>query len=296
MDESDPLSVPAEPEPHLTPAEPSRTATVAPRPSQIKLALLLAALSLVGCVAVLPFTYTLLKSADTLKNLPAERLPLVLGASVVIEFLLSVAAIALGMRFGPGLGLIPPLLHPALTNIESNGAPADAPGPKVGWRWRVVGLSLCTGAMLGFAIVVAAHFANPHLPKPPAPPPRAGPIAGFLASIGAGIREEVWMRLGALTVLASFGASLSRTRQLGPVSFWTANLIAASLFAAIHIPQAFTLIGMNAALLAVILIGNGVPGLVFGWLYRRYGLVSAMLSHFMIDVVLKVILPALDLD
>jgi len=170
--------------------------------------------------------------------------------------------------------------------------------PKPGWRWRVLGLSLATGVSLGRTIGAAAHFffADPLMPKPPRPLPHVGPLYGFLASIGAGIREAVWMRLGVLTVLASFGASLSSTKRLGPVSFWTANLIAAMLFAAIHIPQALDQIGMNAAVLAFILIGNGVPGLVFGWLYRRNGLVSAMVSHFMIDVVLKVILPVLPLD
>ena len=104
------------------------------------------------------------------------------------------------------------------------------------------------------------------------------------------------MRLGVLTIVAWFGVSLSSTKRLGPVSFWTANLIAALLFAAIHIPQVLGLIGMNAVVLAFVLIGNGVPGLVFGWLYRRHGLVSAMVSHFMVDVVLKVILPAVVRD
>jgi membrane protease YdiL (CAAX protease family) len=36
-----------------------------------------------------------------------------------------------------------------------------------------------------------------------------------------------------------------------------------------------------------------VPGLVFGWLYWRRGLVAAMLAHFGLDLVLKVFIPLL---
>jgi hypothetical protein len=292
----DPDLVEAELIPQLTAAEASFSQPAANRQSLFWLGFLLAALSLVGCVAVLPFSYMLLKDSPAMRNLPAGAMPFVLGFSVAIEFLFSVVAIALGLWVGPKLGLIPPLLHPAPPKPDARDLANELTGLNSGWRWRVVGLSLASGALLGAIIAVAAYFANPAMPTPPTPLPKPGPVTGMLASIGAGIREEVWMRLGILTIVASFGASLSRSKRLGPISFWSANLIAAALFAAIHIPQAITLLGMNMALLGVILIGNGVPGLVFGWLYRRYGLVSAMLSHFMLDVVLKVILPALNLD
>ena len=40
-----------------------------------------------------------------------------------------------------------------------------------------------------------------------------------------------------------------------------------------------------------IFVGNGTPGLVFGWLYWRRGLIAAMLAHFGLDLVLKVLIP-----
>ena len=41
----------------------------------------------------------------------------------------------------------------------------------------------------------------------------------------------------------------------------------------------------------VVMIGNGVPGVIFGWLFRRFGLITAIVAHFSADVVLHVIGP-----
>jgi len=34
---------------------------------------------------------------------------------------------------------------------------------------------------------------------------------------------------------------------------------------------------------------NGMISLLFGWLYWKHGIESAMLSHFFVDIVLKVV-------
>jgi membrane protease YdiL (CAAX protease family) len=72
---------------------------------------------------------------------------------------------------------------------------------------------------------------------------------------------------------------------------WPANVIAAALFAAIHLPQAAALFGLSAPVLTFVLVGNGLPGLAFGWLYWRRGLLAAMAARGAADVVLKVVLP-----
>lgn len=83
------------------------------------------------------------------------------------------------------------------------------------------------------------------------------------------------------------------TRQTAPGAaiIWTANLLACLLFGAIHLPQAFAFFGAHAALVAYVFIGNGVPGLIFGWLYWRKGLLAAMVCHAVADIVFKVIVP-----
>ena len=71
-----------------------------------------------------------------------------------------------------------------------------------------------------------------------------------------------------------------------------ANVLAALAFAAVHLLQAGRpLYGLSTLMVVVVMIGNGVPGVIFGWLFRRFGLITAMVAHFSADVVLHVIGP-----
>lgn len=119
---------------------------------------------------------------------------------------------------------------------------------------------------------------------------------GLLASISAAIREEIWFRLGCMTLFAGIGTRLVRPflsdRVEPPVPIvWIANLFAALLFAAIHLPQAHFLLGLSTQILVFVVLGNGLPGMIFGWLYWRRGLMAAIVAHFGFDLVLKVIIP-----
>jgi membrane protease YdiL (CAAX protease family) len=117
--------------------------------------------------------------------------------------------------------------------------------------------------------------------------------ATLLASVGAGISEEIINRLGVLTLFAWLGTRLLRRRAPGARVLWSANVSAALLFGALHLPQAALFGSLTGLMLAYVLVGNGAVGLVFGWLYWRYGLLAAMLCHATTDVAQKVVLPLL---
>ena len=73
-----------------------------------------------------------------------------------------------------------------------------------------------------------------------------------------------------------------------PSVVWTANVLAAAAFGLLHLPQlaqygAATAIGISGTML-----GNGIVGVAFGWLYWRHSLLAAMLGHFSVDLVLHV--------
>ena len=48
-----------------------------------------------------------------------------------------------------------------------------------------------------------------------------------------------------------------------------------------------------ATVLAYVLLGNALAGVVFGWMFRRRGLEGAMIAHGAADVWLEAALPAL---
>jgi membrane protease YdiL (CAAX protease family) len=79
---------------------------------------------------------------------------------------------------------------------------------------------------------------------------------------------------------------------LTPRIAWTAIAVSALVFGAIHLPQ---LAGAGAATsfgITATMLGNIVVGIACGWLFWKYGIISAIAAHFAIDVVLHVF-PAL---
>jgi membrane protease YdiL (CAAX protease family) len=234
--------------------------------------------SLVASVLVLPFTAALLIQTES-GRIPAVLMPVVLAISVVVEGVLSFLMILLGLGVGRSLGLVwPPL----------DGWDA---GPERGRGLRsalvvATALGVVSGGLIqGLAHAMAALVNSDHHIVLPSW------WACLLASVGAGVREEVWLRLGLMTFFVWVGTKLARQPAPGAGLIWSANIIACLLFGAMHLPQAAALLGLTAPLVAFVFLGNGVPGLIFGWLYWRKGLVAAMVSHTVADIVSKVVLP-----
>ena len=87
--------------------------------------------------------------------------------------------------------------------------------------------------------------------------------------MSAAVGEEVWLRLGVMTILAwLFMRSLGHS-ELRPGVAWAAIVLAALAFGLIHLPQ---LAAAGAAALTGIvatIFGNTLVGTFYGWLYWR---------------------------
>jgi hypothetical protein len=237
-------------------------------------------LATLGSLAIIPLSRTLLRQALP-PGFPPRWLPLALALTLVVELVLSAAAILIGLRAGERVGLGAPLLRDWLAGDRDAGR-----------RLRSsIGRSSVLGLGLGGLIMVAVLIVDPLMPRPPRPLAHPPAWEGLLASLGAGIREELWLRLGVMTPLVWLGAKATRRGEPSPAVVWVANGLAAALFAAIHLPQASAFFGLSGPVLAFVLVGNGLPGLAFGWLYWRRGLLAAMAAHGAADVVMKVVLP-----
>lgn len=116
----------------------------------------------------------------------------------------------------------------------------------------------------------------------------------LLAAISAGVTEEVGFRLGLLTLLiwAVGWVWHDETGKIEPIGFWLINLLVAILFGVLHLLNLSTLgLPLMVGLVIRAILGNGLLALAFGWLYRTYGLESAILTHFILDALLYVVLP-----
>ncbi len=100
----------------------------------------------------------------------------------------------------------------------------------------------------------------------------------LLARLGyGGVGEEIIARWGLLTAFMALALRLGRSRG---AAFWLANTLAALLFALGHFGVLFAMVPHPPVwLMLAILLGNFVPAMAFGWLYRRFGIESAMLAH-----------------
>ena len=97
-----------------------------------------------------------------------------------------------------------------------------------------------------------------------------------------GITEEVLLRWGLMTVFTwlawRFVQRKSGAVKVGLV--WLAIAASALLFGAGHLPLAHFLIGSLNGPVVLFVVGlNAAFGFLFGWLYWRCGLESAMIAH-----------------
>ncbi len=109
-----------------------------------------------------------------------------------------------------------------------------------------------------------------------------------------GIIEEVLMRLFLMSLVAFLGWKLffrGRERENIPTGlFVAANLLTAMAFAAGHLPATVGLFGELTPLIVFrCFLLNGGLGLVFGWLYRKYGIQYAMLCHAGCHIISKLV-------
>jgi len=103
-----------------------------------------------------------------------------------------------------------------------------------------------------------------------------------------GITEELLLRWGLMTALAWLAWRFLQQRR-GPVRagfVWLAIAVSALVFAAGHLPAASVLLrAMDVTVVAFVIGVNTAFGLLFGYLFWRHGLESAMIAHALAHVV-----------
>lgn len=202
--------------------------------------------------------------------------------STVALLVVTTPLATLGLWLGAKIGLGAPLLSALLSH-----------GPGAAQRLardavRAIGLGLVVGIFLWMLRIVSVQFLPPELPELG----HRGAIGGLLVSISAAIGEEVWLRLGVMTIFAWLFLRLLGQSELRPQVAWAAIVMAALVFGAIHLPQLAAAGAATPIGIAATVFGNTLVGIVCGWLFWQRGLIAAILAHFSVDLVLHV-LPAL---
>ena len=118
-------------------------------------------------------------------------------------------------------------------------------------------------------------------------------VNNWVASlVYGGIVEELMLRLFFMSLVAVLLWKLFEKGSPKPSNkmLAIANIVAALLFAAGHLLATFAMFGSLTPLLLVrCFLLNGGFGILFGWLYRKYGIQYAMVSHAALHLISKLI-------
>ncbi len=229
---------------------------------------------LVGIAAIAPLvarqTSTLL--GDNLASAPL--LPVLIGAALTQTTVLVGIAVAAGVALAPRLGL-----RSHLVEKGSNGTPvlrALRPEVPMAVAGGIAAFALITGLdLLLKPFMLDAWQSMQGLVT-------HTDVASIVGGLFyGGIVEEILLRWGVMTLLAWAGW---RMLQHGngiprPAIIWTANIVAALLFGAGHLPITATVTTLTPLVIVRALLLNGIGGVIWGWLYWRKSLEQRWSSH-----------------
>jgi len=154
--------------------------------------------------------------------------------------------------------------------------------------------SIVLGALAGILIIFVSIPFNKLIPEFQNMETIVSAWKGFLASFYGGIAEEVLLRLFMVSLFVWIFFKIKKTNDGCPtvIGIWLSIILAAVIFGLGHLPATAQIVELNGIVIARAIVLNGIGGIIFGWLYWKKGLESAMIAHFTADIVLHVITPS----
>jgi len=230
---------------------------------KLRLAASLWLLGMTGVVIVVSATLPQL-----LTRVPRQvPLGVALAASMLQSGLMLAMAVWAGVSLSRPLGLGAPVIEAALARsnvwpeIRRQFFPAVLAGAVAGAQLLLFELLAPT------AVINAAHTVSI-------------PLAAKV--FYGGVTEEVLMRWGVMTAMIWLPWRIWQKKTGAPKPVYVVGAVAvtAVLFALGHLPAVIAMgIGLTTPVIAYIVVGNALPGVLFGLLYWRNGLEAAMIAH-----------------
>jgi len=248
-----------------------------------KLFFILLVLSVLATIAALPYILSL--SAISGEQLPPLPFPILLSAMIVHATIFFSVAIFAGLFFGNKVGLGAPVIESWLR----------AESVKEQFK-SILKVSIFLGVLVGASIFILDRYIFAMFIEPITASQAEPPLwQRFLVSFYGGIGEEIAMRFFLMTLIVWISSKIRRTQTGSPTNLgvWIAIILISVIFGLGHLPMTARFQQITALVVFRAVFLNGIAGVVFGWLYWKKGLESAMISHFSTDVVLHVILPLL---
>jgi hypothetical protein len=242
-----------------------------PAPHFAKTFLALFGLGLLGVLALIPMIMSQLAAlSPELLELP---IPVLAALALLNPLILLAFAVALGTLLAQRVGL-----RSLVAEKVRTGTPI--------WPQLRPAIPMAFGLGLGFMLVTAVldrlinPFANAEMigELPTAGNPFMQLVLGLLYG---GITEELLLRWGLMSLFVWLGWRVFQ-RGAGaphPAIVWTAIILAAILFGVGHLPAMASIVVLTPLIIVRTILLNALGGIVFGWLFWRDNLETAMVCH-----------------
>jgi len=248
-----------------------------------KLFIILLLASIFGLLAIIPYSLTL--QGGLPQNLPFPPY-IILALTIIQNTIMFAVAIVIGLYFAKKVGLGVPIIEGWL-----EGKPVKK------YLKSILLISVGLGIIAGILILGLQYLFSLAGITINAPASQINPPAwqGLLASFYGGINEEILLRLFLMSLLVWIFFKIKKDSEGKPkkAGFWLAIILAAVIFGAGHLPAVSAITDLTPGIVTYIIVLNSVGGIIFGWLYWKKGLESAMIAHFSADIILHVIPPLL---
>lgn len=239
-------------------------------------------LGLFGTAAILPYGFAL--AGDKIKiALVKFSMPVLVLISFLQTAVLIILATGIGLLAAKHVGLGAPYILAFVT-----GAPVPTP-------LKILPPALILAVLIYVCVALLERFVfAKYVPEVLIRINAGIPVwMRLLASFYGGFVEEILMRLflvsGFVWILGRFWQNSHGMPADG--AYWIAILLTSLLFGLGHLPATKIKTPLTPMIIVRAIALNGIAGIGLGWLYWRYGIEAAMLSHFSIDILLHVIGP-----
>ena len=198
--------------------------------------------------------------------------------SLIQPAVLTLVAVLVGHYLAPKVGLGAPVVDAALTKSSVTAA-----------LRHIFPLASLAGLASALILVVHALYVVPEIGRASSLGARLSTFEMPLLTkmLYGGITEELLTRWGLMSLFAWLGWRLAgRPERPKNVVFWFAIISSALIFALGHLPL-LMMISPNPQswLVAAVLLGNTIPGILFGWLFWRNGIEAAILAHMLAHLI-----------
>lgn len=161
----------------------------------------------------------------------------------------------------------------------------ESTGSKIDWRPWLSSIALAT--ILALIFLALFEFQKDYYPVINKMP-RPSNIFYALVAFSAGITEEIIFRLGLMSLIIAGLQYLTQSEYPSNNMIWGGIIISALFFGFIHLPLSKNFVTLTPFTVGVTMVGNAITGSTFGWIYWKRGLLIAMVSHIVFDLVFHV--------